>query len=303
MNGQMTIGKKMKRHWQLYLVMLPPLAYILIFKYVPMLGAQIAFKHYNLVKGIWGSPWAGFVHFKNFIGSFYFARLMLNTIGLSLYQILAGLLPPIVLAVSLNYATRMRFGKTVQMVTYMPYFISTVLLVSIMFQVLSINGIVNKALVALTGHPIHFLGDPRWFKTVYVFSGLWQQTGYNAIIYLAALAGISEEMHEAAIVDGASIWKRIWYVDIPGILPTAIILLIMSTAHILDVGFEKVYLLQNSMNMESSDIIATYVYRVGLVSMQYSYSTAIGLLKSVISLILLTIVNKISARLTETSLW
>jgi len=172
-----------------------------------------------------------------------------------------------------------------------------------MFQLLSINGMVNQVVKAIIGEPIQFLGEPKWFKTIYVWSGIWQTTGYNAIIYLAALAGIDQTLYEAAIVDGASIWKRIWYIDIPGILPTAIILLIMSTARILEVGFEKVYLLQNNMNIQSSDVISTYVYRVGLVSMQYSYSSAIGLFQSVISLIMLTLVNAVARKVSETSLW
>ncbi len=211
--------KNMKRHWQLYFIILPPLAYIIIFRYIPMLGVQIAFKDYDLVKGIWKSPWVGFKHFKNFISSYQFKRLMLNTIGLSVYQVVAGFLPPIMLAIALNYMYNEAVRKTVQMVTYMPYFISTVLIVSIMFQVLSVNGLVNKIIKLFTGRTIHFLGDPKWFKTIYVFSGIWQNTGYNAIIYLAALAGINQELYEAAIVDGASIWQRIWYIDIPGILP------------------------------------------------------------------------------------
>lgn len=294
---------KIKKHWQLYFVILIPLSYIIIFKYIPMLGAQIAFKNYNIGKGIWGSPWVGFKHFIDFFRSYEFKRLIINTAGLSVYQTLAGFVPPIILAVSLNYAENRMIRKTVQMVTYMPYFISTVILVSIMFQLLSINGMVNQVVKAIIGEPIQFLGEPKWFKTIYVWSGIWQTTGYNAIIYLAALAGIDQTLYEAAIVDGASIWKRIWYIDIPGILPTAIILLIMSTARILEVGFEKVYLLQNNMNIQSSDVISTYVYRVGLVSMQYSYSSAIGLFQSVISLIMLTLVNAVARKVSETSLW
>jgi len=294
---------KIKKHWQLYFVILIPLSYIIIFKYIPMLGAQIAFKNYNIGKGIWGSPWVGFKHFIDFFRSYEFKRLIINTAGLSVYQTLAGFVPPIILAVSLNYAENRVIRKTVQMVTYMPYFISTVILVSIMFQLLSINGMVNQVVKAIIGEPIQFLGEPKWFKTIYVWSGIWQTTGYNAIIYLAALAGIDQTLYEAAIVDGASIWKRIWYIDIPGILPTAIILLIMSTARILEVGFEKVYLLQNNMNIQSSDVISTYVYRVGLVSMQYSYSSAIGLFQSVISLIMLTLVNAVARKVSETSLW
>lgn len=189
------------------------------------------------------------------------------------------------------------------MVTYMPHFISTVLMVAIITQVLSINGFINN-LLSLTGiNPVHFLGEPGWFKSIYVWSGIWQGTGYNAIIYLAAISSINPELYEAAMMDGASIWKRIWYIDIPGILPTAVILLILSISKVLNIGFEKVFLLQNPLNMQTSDIISTYVYKIGLVSMQYSYSSAIGLMQSVVSLFLITVVNGISRRISDNSLW
>lgn len=295
--------KKMKKHWQLYLVVFLPVLYVIIFQYVPMIGVQIAFKDYNLAKGIFASPWAGLKHFKTFLMSYQFGRLMTNTLGLSIYQITAGFFPPIILALALNYSLSRRFGKTVQMITYMPHFISTVLIVAIVSQVLSINGVVNNIIKNLGAQPIQFLGEPNWFKSVYVWSGIWQGTGYNAIIYLAAIAGINPELYEAATVDGASIWKRIWYIDIPGIMPTAIILLILSTGKVLNIGYEKVLLLQNQLNMQSSDIISTYVYRIGLVSMQYSYSSAINLMQSVVSLILIISVNAISKKVTENSLW
>lgn len=295
--------KKIKRHWQLYLVILLPVLYLIVFQYIPMIGVQIAFKDYNLSKGIFESPWVGMKHFKSFISSYQFSRLMINTLGLSVYQIVAGFAPPIILAIALNYCTRKFFSKSVQMITYMPHFISTVLLVTIVFQVLSINGLVNNVIKLIGFEPIHFLGEPNWFKSIYVWSGIWQNTGYNAIIYLAAIAGINQELYEAATVDGASIWQRIWHIDIPGIMPTAIVLLILSTARVLNIGFEKVFLLQNNLNMQTSDIISTYVYRIGLVSMQYSYSAAIGLLQSVVSLILITVVNSISRRVSENSLW
>jgi ABC-type polysaccharide transport system, permease component len=295
--------KKMKKHWQLYLVVFLPVLYVIVFQYIPMVGVQIAFKNYNLSKGIFGSPWIGFKHFKTFLTSYQFGRLMLNTLGLSIYQIVAGFFPPIILALALNYSLSRKFGKTVQMVTYMPHFISTVLIVAIVTQVLSINGVVNTAIKNLGVEPIQFLGEPSWFKSVYVWSGIWQGTGYNAILYLAAIAGINPELYEAATVDGASIWKRIWHIDIPGIMPTAIILLILSTGKILNIGYEKVLLLQNQLNMQSSDIISTYVYRMGLVSMQYSYSSAINLMQSFISLILIVTVNGISRKVSENSLW
>lgn len=294
------------RHWQLYLLMLLPIAWVVVFKYFPNWGSQIAFKDYKLALGIEGSAWASpwYKHFQKFFTSNQFSRLLGNTIWLSLYNIGAGILPPIILAIALNYCRSKIYRKTVQLVTYMPYFISTVLVVSILTQMLSLSGIVNKAITQIGGKPIQFLSKPEWFKTLYVFSELWQKTGYNAVVYIAALAAISPELHEAAIVDGANIWQRIIHVDIPGIMPTAIILTVMASGRILSMGHEKVLLMQNLQNMKTSDIISTYVYRIGLAEgMQFSYSTAIGLFQSVVSLLMLTIVNAISRKLSDTSLW
>ncbi|MGN0777806.1 MAG: ABC transporter permease [Aristaeellaceae bacterium] len=294
------------RHWQLYLLMLLPIVWVIMFRYVPIWGSQIAFKDYKLALGVEGSAWAEpiFKHFIKFFKSNQFSRLMTNTIGLSLYNILAGIFPPIILAISLNYCRSRFFSKTVQLVTYMPYFISTVLVVSILTQMLSLSGVVNKAIEALGGKPIQFLSKPEWFKTLYVFSELWQKTGYNAVVYIAALAAISPELHEAAIVDGANIWQRILHVDIPGIMPTMITLTILACGRILTMGYEKVLLMQNLQNMRASDVISTYVYRIGIAEgMQFSYSTAIGLFQSVVSLLMLTLVNNISRKLSDSSLW
>lgn len=298
--------KGVKRHWQLYLLMVLPLIWLVVFRYVPIWGAQIAFKNYKLALGVEGSPWADpiFKHFIRFFQSNQFSRLMVNTVGLSLYNIVAGMLPPIVLAIGLNYCRSRFFSKAVQLVTYMPYFISTVLVVSILSQMLSLSGVVNTAIKALGGTPIQFLSKPGWFKTLYVFSELWQKTGYNAVVYIAALAAISPELHEAATVDGANIWQRIWHVDIPGILPTLITLTILACGRILTMGYEKVLLMQNLQNMSASDIISTYVYRIGIAEgMQFSYSTAIGLFQSVVSLLMLALVNNISRRVSDSSLW
>ena len=295
--------RTIKRHWQLYLIILLPLIYLVVFKYMPIIGSQIAFRDYNFRDGIWHSPFAGLKYFKMFFASPQFSRLMINTLGLSAYGIIIGVFPPILLAIALNYVRVRWFGKTVQMVTYMPYFISTVLVVGILTQILSLTGPVNHLIQVLGGQAIHFMGEPKLFKTLYVFSDVWQKTGYNAVIYISALAAVDQELHEAATVDGASIWQRIRYIDIPSILPTAVILLIMSCGHILTIGYEKVLLLQNDLNMATSDIISTYVYRIGLNSMQYSYSTAIGIFQSLVSLILLVIVNKISDKVSETSLF
>ena len=294
------------RHWQLYLLMLLPIIWVIMFRYVPIWGSQIAFKDYKLALGVEGSPWAEpvFKHFIKFFKSNQFSRLMINTVGLSLYNILAGIFPPIILAIALNYCSSRFFSKTVQLVTYMPYFISTVLVVSILTQMLSLSGAVNKLIEAMGGTPIQFLSKPEWFKTLYVFSELWQKTGYNAVVYIAALAAISPELHEAAIVDGANIWQRILHVDIPGIMPTLITLTILACGRILTMGYEKVLLMQNLQNMRASDVISTYVYRIGIAEgMQFSYSTAIGLFQSVVSLMMLTLVNGISRKVSDSSLW
>lgn len=295
--------KDIVRHWQLYLIILLPLVHLIMFKYVPIWGSQIAFKDFNLRDGIGGSKWVGLKHFNKFFSSPQFSRLMLNTLGLSIYNIVVGIFPPIILAITLNYAINKHFGKLVQTVTYMPYFISTVLVIGILSQMLSLNGSVNNLIKQLGGSKIHFMGQPAWFKTLYVLSGVWQGTGYSSVIYLSALTSVPPELHEAAIVDGASIWKRVRHIDIPGIFPTAVILLIMSCGNVLTIGYEKVLLMQNPLNMQTSDIISTYVYRIGLESMQYSYSTAIGLFQSVVSLIMLATVNSISKRISEVSLW
>ena len=291
------------RHYQLYLIIALPLLYLILFQYIPLIGSQIAFRKYTFKGGIWGSEWVGMQNFARFFQSPDFVKLLGNTLGLSIYNIIVSIFPPVILAVALSYAKWKWFGKTVQMITYMPYFISTVLVVGILGQMLSLNGPVNHMIMAIGGNKVHFMGDPGLFQSLYVFSGVWQTTGYSAVIYLAAISAVDPELHEAAIVDGASIWKRILHIDLPGILPTAVILLIMACGRVLSVGYEKVLLLQNDMNMSTSDIISTYVYRIGLQGMQYSYSTAIGLFQSLVSLILLLLVNAIARRAGETSLF
>jgi putative aldouronate transport system permease protein len=307
MSGNALASKKKRqrilRHWQLYLLLIPPLLWVGVFRYAPMYGLQIAFKDYMMRLGFWASNWVGFKHFEMFISSYYFPRLIGNTIGISLYQITVGFFPPIILAVALNECRLVFVKKTVQMITYAPYFLSTVVVVGILTQVLSTSGAVNSIIVSLGGERITFMGEAGLFKSIYVRSGNWQGTGYNSIIYLAALSAINPELQEAAIIDGSNIWQRIWHVDLPGILPTAIILLIVSTAGLLNVGFEKVYLMQNPLNMSASDVISTYTYRMGLVDMNYSLATAVGLFQSVISFVFMLTVNQIAKKLSEVSLW
>ncbi|MHA7966557.1 ABC transporter permease [Paenibacillus sp. CAU 1782] len=296
--------KRFFSHWQLYAILLPPLLYIVIFHYIPMYGVQLAFKQYRVLDGITGSPWVGLKHFQQFFSSPSSWRIILNTISISLYSIAAGFAIPIVLAVALNEARSRLFKKTVQMVTYAPYFISTVVLVGILMQVLDPRiGIVNQIIGLFGLEPINFMGIPGMFKSIYVWTGIWQGTGYAAVIYLAALAGVSKDLQEASVIDGASKIQRIWHVDLPSIRPTIIILLILSFGGVMNVGFEMIYLMQNSLNMSTSEIISTYVYKVGLINSNFSFSTAIGVFNSVINLILLIAANWLARRYTDSSLW
>jgi putative aldouronate transport system permease protein len=297
---------KIRKGWRLYALIALPLLYIIVFKYVPMYGAQIAFKNFIVTKGILGSEWVGFKHFVRFFHSYDFWRLMSNTIVLSVYSLVAGFPFPILLALSLNYVRNKFFQKSVQMVTYAPHFISVVVMVGIILEMLDPRiGIVNTVLKLLGLDTVNFMGVPEYFKSIYVWSGIWQSVGFGCIIYLAALSGIDPSLHEAAVVDGATKLQRMWHIDIPGIMPLAIIILIMNTGYMLDVGFEKVLLMQNPLNLRTSEVIDTYVYKVGLASqaMNYSYSSAIGLFKSVINLILLILVNKIAQKTKQASLW
>ncbi|WP_235550468.1 MULTISPECIES: ABC transporter permease [Paenibacillus] len=291
---------------QLYLLSILPILYILIFKYIPMYGAVIAFQDYVPHKGFFGSDWVGLKHFKNFFNSYEFWKVIKNTLGLSFYSLLAGFPFPILLALCLNYVNRSFVKKSVQLITYAPHFISMVVMMGIIIQLLDPKtGIVNMIIAQLGFEKIDFFGNPDNFKSLYVWSGIWQNVGFGCIIYLAALAAIDPSLHEAAVMDGASKVQRMRHVDIPGILPVAVILLILSVGNLMDVGFEKVLLMQNPLNLSSSEVIDTYVYKVGLLStgIKYSYASAIGLFTSVINLILLYTVNKAAKKLGQTSLW
>jgi len=295
--------KRIAKHWQLYLLILPSLLCIIIFKYIPMYGVQIAFRDYNPNLGFAGSHWVGIKYFQDFFRSYQFSRLLLNTLFISVYYLIAIMPIPIILAIALNETKWKFFSKTVQMFTYAPYFISTVVLVSIIFQFLSPYGLLNNALSLVGIEKTDLMGNPALFKSLYVWSGVWQQAGYYAVIYLAALAGINSELYEAAYIDGASIFQKIIHIDIPGIMPTFIIILILNTAYILNVDYQKILLMQNQLNMEVSDVIYTYVYRQGLIAVQYSYSSAIGLFNSVISMILFIVVNKLAKKFSDISFW
>ncbi len=298
------IKRSGRKYWQLYLCLIPVLAYFIIFHYLPMYGVQIAFRDFNPLDGVMGSTWVGFKHFERFFNSYYFKRLLVNTLVLSLYQLVVTFPIPIILAIMLNELNSNKFRKTMQMVTYAPHFLSVVVVVGMMFNMFSPRtGIVNHLLSALGVEPIFFMSEPGWFRHLYVWSGVWQNTGWSSIIYIAAIAGIDSSLYEAAIVDGASRLKRIWHITLPGLLPTAIILLIMQCGSIMSIGFEKVYLMQNDMNLETSQIISTYVYEAGLQEAQFSFAAAIDLFNSVINCILLVIVNTISKKVSDTSLF
>ncbi|UKS28918.1 ABC transporter permease subunit [Paenibacillus sp. HWE-109] len=296
--------KGIRRNWELYLLILPALVYVIVFDYIPMYGVQIAFKDFNAVQGIWGSPWVGLQHFERFFQGYYFQRLLTNTVLISVYYLIISFPLSIMFALLINEIRQVMFKKTVQLVTYAPHFISTVVLVGMMAIFLSPKtGLVNQFILWAGGTPIDFMAEPSWFKSLYVFSGVWQNIGWNSILFIAALAGVDPQQHESATLEGASKLQRIWHINVPAIMPTVMILFIMQCGQIMAVGFEKVFLMQNDVNISASDIISTYVYRSGVLGAQYSFSAAVGLFNSVINLILLIVVNRISKRLTDTSLW
>lgn len=281
------------RHWQLYVLLLPALAYVLIFCYYPMYGVTLAFKNFSIRKGILNSPWAGFKYFEQFFSTSAAGQIVTNTMVLSFETILFVFPIPIIFALLLNQLRFRGFKKVVQTISFAPYFVSNVVVVSIMTIILApSNGFINVILQQLTGcEPKLFTTRPEYFRPLYIISQLWQTMGLNAIVYIAALAGVNPEYHEAAIVDGANKIQRIWYIDIPTILPTIIIMLIISIGNIMTVGYEKIYLMQSGMNTSVSEVISTYVYKVGLLNAQYSFSTAVGLFNSVVNFILLVVTN------------
>lgn len=297
-------SKSFFKNWRLYVMLAPVIVYFLVFHYWPMYGVQLAFKDFIVTQGVFGSPWAGFKHFQRFFDSYYFGRLLTNTLGIGMYELAVGFPVPIILALMINEVSNRFFKRFVQTVTYMPHFLSTVVLVGMIAIFLAPDtGIVNLAIKWFGGEPIQFLTEPGWFKTIFVMSGVWQQMGWSSIIYLAALSGIDPQLHEAARVDGASRLHRVWHINLPGIMPTIVILLILKAGSILGVGFEKAFLMQNSLNMDSSDVISTFVYRSGLLEAQYSFATAVDLFNAVINLIMLVTVNFIARRAGGSSLW
>ena len=299
-----SLWKRITVNYEMYLFLLPAIAYYVIFKYGPLYGLQIAFKDFNGALGFWGSEWVGLKYFNSFFSSYYFWPLLKNTLVLSLYSLIAGFPIPIILALMLNEVKSYKYKKFVQTVTYAPHFISTVVLVGTIVIVLSPTyGIVNQMLKLLGMEAQSFMTNPGLFRHIYVWSGIWQNTGWASIIYIAALSAVDPEQYEAAIIDGASRIQRIWHINIPVLIPIMTIILIMNAGSIMNVGFEKVLLMQNDLIMDVSDVISTYVYQRGLIQAEYSFSAAIGLFNNVANFILLMIVNGITRKFGETSLF
>lgn len=294
----------LKYKWQLLTMVMLPLIWYIIFCYTPMYGLQIAFKDYNPVKGYLGSAWVGLKHFKRFFSSYYCWDVVWNTFSISLYSLLVEFPAPIFLAIIINEIRNNRFKKILQNLTYIPHFLSVVVVCGMLYLFLSPHyGIVNSFLKLLGIKPIGFLESDSWFKTVYVFSGIWQHCGWNSIIYIAALTGIDPSLYEAATIDGATRLQKIRYISLPSIVPTIVTLLIIRIGQLMNVGFEKALLLQNSLNIRSSEIISTLVYKNGILSGEFSYATAVGLMNSIINLILIVFANQVCKKLFDSSLW
>ncbi len=293
-----------RKNWGFYLLAAPTLIYVAIFLYGPMFGIIIAFEDFSPTKGFFKSSFVGLKHFKTFIESYNFWSIFNNTLTLSLYSLAANFPVPIIFALLLNQVTSRRFKRLVQTVSYAPYFISVVVMVGMLSVFMSPQtGIINVFIKLAGGQGIYFLGKPEYFQHIYVWSGVWQNTGQAAIIYIAALTSISQELHEAAMVDGATKLQRVFHIDIPGIMPTVITMLLLNLGRTMSLGFEKAYLMQNTLNKEASEIISTYVYTIGLQNAEFSYATAIGLFNAVINFALVVLVNNLSKKFTSTSLW
>ena len=305
-NRRGSLGRRIFRNWQLYLFLLPAVVYFLLFRYYPMFGLQIAFKDFRAGLGIWGSPWAGDLlkYFRQFLTTPAFKRALPNTLAISVGTLLISFPVPVVLALLLNQMTSKRYKKLVQTTLYAPHFISTVVMVGIVTLFFALKaGIVNHILEALGAERIHFMAEPSWFRPLYIGSEIWQNAGWGSILYLAALSSINPELHEAAIMDGANKFQRVWHIDLPGILPTIVIMFILNSGKIMAVGQEKTLLMQTSLNMSTSEIISTYVYKRGLQNQKFSFATAVGMFESVVNMVLLCTVNFISRRVTDSSLF
>ncbi len=287
----------------LYWLILPSLIFILIFNYIPMGGLIIAFQDYSFTRGIWGSEWIGFENFTDFFSGMYFGRTLGNTLALSGLDLLFNFPAAILLALMLNEVRSTRFKRTIQTVSYMPHFISMVVAAGLIKEFCDSSGVISSLAVQLGGKPQSYISQPQYFRSIFTISEIWKSVGFNSIVYLAALSGISEELYEAARIDGAGRWRQLFHVTFPGLLPTIIIMLILRCGAIMNVNFEKVLLLYSPSTYSTADIISTYVYRMGIIKQKIGFSTAVGLFNSVISLILVLGVNKLSKVYTETSMF
>lgn len=297
------IKKDYNKRKLVYLMLVPVLSFYIIFHYWPMYGAIIAFKEFSPGKGIFTSPWVGFKNFQDFFNSYYCWRLIRNTLLINVYQLIFAFPAPIIFAFLLNEVKDGIFKRTVQTVSYLPHFISLIVVCGMLVDFLSIDGVVNDIIELFGGQRISLLLQPSWFRAIYVSSGIWQHMGWDSIIYLASLSSINPQLYEAIKIDGGGRLRQLWHISLPGIAPTIIILLILKAGQMMNVGFEKVFLLYNPNTYETADVISTFVYRKGLLEMNFSYSAAVGLFNSVINFVLLILSNKISKVTTETSLW
>jgi putative aldouronate transport system permease protein len=299
-----TVWRHLLRDKYLILLIIPVITYYIVFCYYPMYGVIIAFKDYRPGLGIMASKWVGLENFTQFFGSFYFSRLMTNTLAISTFSLLWGFPLPIILALMLNEFKDGLFKRGIQTVSYFPHFVSLVVTCGMIINFFSPSGgFVNDLIRAAGGKPINFLGKPQYFRTIYVASGIWQGLGWSSIIYIAALTGIDPQLYEAARIDGAGRWAQVFHVSLPSIIVTIIILLILNVGNIMSVGYEKIILLYSPSTYETADVISTYVYRQGLQSSQYSFSAAVGFFNSVINLTLLVVTNQIARRTTGQGIW
>lgn len=292
-----------RRNYNLYFMILPGVIGFIVFHYFPMYGIVIAFKDYDLILGFKDSPWVGLKHFASFFADPYAVRVIKNTLILGCYSLAFGFWPPIVLALLLNEMTNLRAKRLFQSISYLPHFIAMVVVVGMMVQLLSPTGPVNAVLLSFGLEQIAFFNEPQYFRSMYILSGIWQQIGWGSILYLAALSGVDPALYEAAYMDGANRFQRMWHISLPGMLPTIAILLILNSSDIVNVGFEKVYLMINPALYEVGDVVQTYVYRRGIESRNFSYATAVGLLNSVVSFLIVYFANRGSRWLKQETLW
>lgn len=297
-------GKSFLKQKWLYIMMLLPLTSLIIWNYIPMYGIIISFKDYSPAFGILRSPWVGFDHFERFFNAFYFKDVIVNTLRISLYSLAVGVPLPIILALMFNEIRNKKYKSIVQTISYIPNFISVIIIVGmVMFFTSPVDGVINAVVQYFGGEPIDFIGSPKLFPHVFVWSGIWQSVGWGTLIYTAAMSGIPQDQYEAAYIEGASRLKCIWYITIPAIMPTIVICTILATGSVMSVGFEKVLLMQNDANLATSEVLSTYMYKAGILNAEYSFSSAVGFFNNLINFIVLYLVNKFAQKFSETSLW